>query len=232
MAELIARTTFDAAFVASDVVALGAIGALREAGLQGPRRRVDRRLRRHPSRRLLRPTPHHRPAAGLRARAGRRTGAPRAARRSDETRTGRYSRPSSSCAARRPVDAPDVRGPGGPRHPIAPEHGPTTGSVIRERRKGMEERTNRRSRIAALIAGATLLAAACSSGTASPSPAASSGGGASARAEHRRRQRGAIVRRRRPHRPDRDGHRHVGRRRAGGLPCRWSRRGRSRPAPR
>ncbi len=44
----------------------------------------------------------------------------------------------------------------------------------------MEERTHRRSRIAAFIAGATLLAAACSSGTASPSPAASSGGGASA----------------------------------------------------
>ncbi len=44
----------------------------------------------------------------------------------------------------------------------------------------MEERTYRRSRIAAFIAGATLLAAACSSGTASPSPAASSGGGASA----------------------------------------------------
>jgi alpha-glucoside transport system substrate-binding protein len=43
----------------------------------------------------------------------------------------------------------------------------------------MEERTYRRSRIAALIAGATLLAAACSSGTATPSPAASTGGGAS-----------------------------------------------------
>ena len=36
MAELIGRTTFDAAFVASDVVALGAIGALREAGLKVP----------------------------------------------------------------------------------------------------------------------------------------------------------------------------------------------------
>jgi alpha-glucoside transport system substrate-binding protein len=44
----------------------------------------------------------------------------------------------------------------------------------------MEERTNRRSRIAALIATVTLVAAACSSGTTSPSPAASTGGTASA----------------------------------------------------
>jgi LacI family transcriptional regulator len=36
MAELLKRTTFDAAFVASDVVALGAIGALREAGRRVP----------------------------------------------------------------------------------------------------------------------------------------------------------------------------------------------------
>ena len=36
MAELLARTEFGAAFVASDVVALGAIGALRAAGLQVP----------------------------------------------------------------------------------------------------------------------------------------------------------------------------------------------------
>lgn len=36
MARLLARTTFDAAFVASDVVALGAIGALRAAGLRVP----------------------------------------------------------------------------------------------------------------------------------------------------------------------------------------------------
>lgn len=36
MAGLLARTTFDAVFVASDVVALGAIGALREAGLRIP----------------------------------------------------------------------------------------------------------------------------------------------------------------------------------------------------
>jgi LacI family transcriptional regulator, galactose operon repressor len=36
MAALLARTTFDAVFVASDVVALGAIGALREAGLRVP----------------------------------------------------------------------------------------------------------------------------------------------------------------------------------------------------
>jgi LacI family transcriptional regulator len=36
MAQLLARTTFDAAFVASDVVALGAIGALREAGRRVP----------------------------------------------------------------------------------------------------------------------------------------------------------------------------------------------------
>lgn len=36
MARLLARTTFDAVFVASDVVALGAIGALREAGRRVP----------------------------------------------------------------------------------------------------------------------------------------------------------------------------------------------------
>ena len=36
MARLLARTTFEAVFVASDVVALGAIGALREAGLRVP----------------------------------------------------------------------------------------------------------------------------------------------------------------------------------------------------
>lgn len=36
MAHLLATTTFDAAFVASDVVALGAIGALREAGRRVP----------------------------------------------------------------------------------------------------------------------------------------------------------------------------------------------------
>lgn len=36
MAQLLARTPFDAAFVASDVVALGAIGALREAGRRVP----------------------------------------------------------------------------------------------------------------------------------------------------------------------------------------------------
>lgn len=36
MARLLARTSFDAAFVASDVVALGAIGALREAGRRVP----------------------------------------------------------------------------------------------------------------------------------------------------------------------------------------------------
>lgn len=36
MAQLLSRTTFDAAFVASDVVALGAIGALREEGLRVP----------------------------------------------------------------------------------------------------------------------------------------------------------------------------------------------------
>ena len=40
----------------------------------------------------------------------------------------------------------------------------------------MEERTYRRSRIAAVIAAATILAAACSSGSGSPSPAASTGG--------------------------------------------------------
>ena len=34
--QLLARTAFDAAFVASDVVALGAIGALREAGRRVP----------------------------------------------------------------------------------------------------------------------------------------------------------------------------------------------------
>ena len=33
---MLARTTFDAVFVASDVVAFGAIGALREAGLRVP----------------------------------------------------------------------------------------------------------------------------------------------------------------------------------------------------
>lgn len=36
MRDLLARTTFDAVFVASDVVALGAIGALREAGRRVP----------------------------------------------------------------------------------------------------------------------------------------------------------------------------------------------------
>jgi LacI family transcriptional regulator, galactose operon repressor len=36
MARLLSRTTFDAAFVASDVVALGAIGALRDAGRRVP----------------------------------------------------------------------------------------------------------------------------------------------------------------------------------------------------
>ena len=36
MARLLARTSFDAAFVASDVVALGAVGGLREAGLRIP----------------------------------------------------------------------------------------------------------------------------------------------------------------------------------------------------
>jgi DNA-binding LacI/PurR family transcriptional regulator len=36
MKRLLARTTFDAVFVASDVVALGAIGALREAGRREP----------------------------------------------------------------------------------------------------------------------------------------------------------------------------------------------------
>ncbi len=36
MAELLERTRFEAAFVASDVVALGAIGALRAAGLDCP----------------------------------------------------------------------------------------------------------------------------------------------------------------------------------------------------
>ena len=36
MARLLARTSFDAVFAASDVVALGAIGALREAGLRVP----------------------------------------------------------------------------------------------------------------------------------------------------------------------------------------------------
>ncbi len=76
MAQLLARTAFDAAFVASDVVALGAIGALREAGRRVPGRRLDRRLRRHPACRLFRPTPHHGPAAGLRARARRRTRTP------------------------------------------------------------------------------------------------------------------------------------------------------------
>jgi alpha-glucoside transport system substrate-binding protein len=40
----------------------------------------------------------------------------------------------------------------------------------------MEERTYRRSRIAAFIAAATIVAVACSSGAASPSPAASVGG--------------------------------------------------------
>jgi len=54
------------------------------------------------------------------------------------------------------------------------------GSVIRERRTGMEERTFRRSRIAAFIAAATMMAAACSTGTTSPSPAASTGGTTSA----------------------------------------------------
>ncbi|HEY8637164.1 MAG TPA: hypothetical protein VIL81_07875 [Candidatus Limnocylindrales bacterium] len=41
----------------------------------------------------------------------------------------------------------------------------------------MEERTYRRSRIAAFIAAATLVAVACSSGSTTPSPAASTGGG-------------------------------------------------------
>jgi alpha-glucoside transport system substrate-binding protein len=44
----------------------------------------------------------------------------------------------------------------------------------------MEERTHRRSRVAALIAVATLVAAACSSGSTSPSPAASTGGSTTA----------------------------------------------------
>ena len=45
------------------------------------RRRLGRRLRRHPSGRLFRSTPHHRPATGLRARAGRWTSARAADRR-------------------------------------------------------------------------------------------------------------------------------------------------------
>ncbi len=77
MVELLERgVPFDAVFVASDVVALGAIGALREAGLRVPDDVSIVGFDDIPLAGVLRSTPHHRPAAGLRARAGRRTSAP------------------------------------------------------------------------------------------------------------------------------------------------------------
>ena len=62
-----------ALFVASDVLALGAINALREARSASARRRLGRGLRRHRAGALLRSATDHRPPARLRARTGRRT---------------------------------------------------------------------------------------------------------------------------------------------------------------
>ena len=72
MAELLRRGPIDAAFVASDVVAFGAIAAIREAGLRVPAGRLHRRLRRHRAGGVLRPAPDHRAPAGIRPGPGGR----------------------------------------------------------------------------------------------------------------------------------------------------------------
>ena len=180
MARLLARTSFDAAFVASDVVALGAIGALREAGLRVPGRRLDRRLRRHPSRRLFRPTPHHRPAAGLRARAGRRTSAPATDRRPGPpyrtllpteliVRASTASRGRCQPARAEPRTS-DLR--------LVADRG-ARWLDLKGATKRMEDRMFRPNRVAGILAVVAIVAAACSSG--GSSPAASTAASAAAR---------------------------------------------------
>ena len=75
MGELLARAPdVTAVFVASDIVAFGALRALREAGLRVPGGHLGRGLRRHPARAALRPAAHDDPPAGARPRGRRRSG--------------------------------------------------------------------------------------------------------------------------------------------------------------
>ena len=66
--------------VANDIAALGAIAAVQEAGLPGPRRRLGRRVRRHRARRPAHPEPDHRGPAAGRDGVGRRRPSVRAHR--------------------------------------------------------------------------------------------------------------------------------------------------------
>ena len=81
MAAILGRALPDAVFVASDVVALGVLAALRSAGHAVPARRVGGRLRRHPTCGVRRPAADHGPPSRSRARHRGGHGHPRAHRR-------------------------------------------------------------------------------------------------------------------------------------------------------
>ena len=156
----------------SDVVALGAIGALREAGLRVPADVSVVGFDDIPLAALLRSTPHHRPAAGLRARAGRRTSARATDRRPGRSVTGRCFPPSSSCAPRQPVR--------GRYRPARAEPRTCDPRLVADRgarqlepersNERMEDRMFRPNRVAGILAVVAIVATACSSGRAARPP--------------------------------------------------------------
>ena len=151
MAELLERTDFDAVFVASDVVALGAIGALREAGRRVPDDVSVVGFDDIPLAAYFDPplTTVRLPAFELGQAAGRAL-LERIADRRDPGR-GRCSRPSSSCAPRRPP--PRMHRPARLSRPsIAQATARTTGSTNRERRTTWRSETIRWRRTAGLLA--------------------------------------------------------------------------------
>ena len=194
-AELVAEAAFDAASGHVAMAALLRADHVRRR-LRGQRRR---RLRgdRRPARgrpagpgdvsvvgfddialaALLRPTPHHRPPAGLRARASRRTSAAGPDRRS----AGPGSDAAADRAHRACLDGSVVDGFSERRGLTTPttgdqEDGPDdrAGDPGKEKRHGGADIPA--DQVAGLLAAATIVAAACSSGTASSSPAASTAG--------------------------------------------------------
>ena len=90
----------------SDLMALGAIRAVRSNGLRVPRGRVRARVRRLPARRVRRPAADHRPAARRRDLPGRRRRAPGRDARGEAVAGGAAVRPG---ARRARVDGSSAR---------------------------------------------------------------------------------------------------------------------------
>ena len=95
-------TDVTALFVASDVVAFGALARPPRGGPPRAGGHVRRRLRRHPARPAFRPAAHDHPISGPGSGRGGRPGAPRRLAGRTSGASGRSCPPSSSSASRRP----------------------------------------------------------------------------------------------------------------------------------